>query len=124
MPLCWDDIEILRFIDEREQSGEPTWAINGIAILQGIAERQGTTFTAADEMRCARELDNLRDTGYVKFEALVPGGNVAWPDPERNANDYLQRIHKFELLPVGRDRGRGRIVLVEPPDPNEDDGRM
>ena len=69
MPIRWDDLEILRLIDNAEQSGEPPWAINGTAILQGIAQAQDVIPTAPDEMRCARELDNLRDTDCAQRAA-------------------------------------------------------
>lgn len=124
MAIRWDDIEILRLVDEAEETGDHTWIQNGTSIMQGIAQRQGVAPTAADERPCARELDNLRDAGYLMFEALLPGGNVASPDPNRNANDYLQRTWRFELTPAGRDRARGRIVIAPLPDPDEDDGRM
>jgi uncharacterized protein (TIGR02391 family) len=119
-----DDIEILRVIDDAEQRRDPGPIMNGTAIMQTVAARHGVAPAAADHRPFARELDNLREAGWLRF--AIPGlsGNVAGPDPNRNATDYLQRIWQFEMTPAGRDRARGRVVIRPLPDPDEDDGRM
>jgi uncharacterized protein (TIGR02391 family) len=45
-------------------------------------------------------------------------------DPTQNGHLWLQGVGNIHLTLDGRDRARGRLVLAEPPDPNEDDGRQ
>src|SRR5207248_3138273 len=41
---------------------------------------------------------------------------------ERDPNYYLQQISDIALTPAGQDRAQNRVVLLPPPDPDEDDG--
>jgi uncharacterized protein (TIGR02391 family) len=40
----------------------------------------------------------------------------------QDANYYLQQIQQLALTPAGQDRARNRVVVLPPPDPDEDDG--
>jgi uncharacterized protein (TIGR02391 family) len=45
-------------------------------------------------------------------------------DPRSQPHMWLQRIQDIHLTLAGRDRARGRVIVGEPPDPDEDDGRQ
>lgn len=39
-----------------------------------------------------------------------------------HANYFLQQVQDLALTPAGQDRARNRVVVLPPPDPDEDDG--
>ncbi len=60
--------------------------------------------------------------GYVAWDAR--GVSPYRPDPLSDPNAWLQEIRDIRLTLPGRDRARGRLVLRELPDPDEDDDRL
>lgn len=120
--MRWDDIEILRRVDDHQtqHGGGELWSLNGMQLMEEIAGR------IVPEERLHRgfvqELHNLRDGGCLRFtvDSMV-GGQP--PDPNANVYYYLQQVRRFALTTAGQDRARGRLVFQPAPDPAEDDGR-
>jgi hypothetical protein len=122
MPNRWDDIEILRAIDERQEQygGGPLW-ISGRELMDEI----GGPPRVVEDQRIrgfVHELHIARDAGLLTFE--VERHAAAAHFPEQNPDYYLQQVRHLALTPAGRDRARGRVVIAPLPDPDEDDGRL
>jgi uncharacterized protein (TIGR02391 family) len=66
--------------------------------------------------------------GFLHELRIAQGASqLTWRlrDPNANpqdANQYLQQIHDLALTPAGQDRARGQVVVLPPPDSDEDDG--
>jgi uncharacterized protein (TIGR02391 family) len=111
----FDNVQILKAIDERQQQagGRPLW----MNALQLLAEISGTH--AADPQLMPGFLQEL----FIAHAA----GQLTWQlrgqraNPQ-DANYYLQQIQELALTPAGQDRARNRVVVLPPPDPDEDDG--
>jgi len=122
MAIHWDDIEILRVIDEGEH-GNSHAVQSGLALMQTVAARRDLQPDPhGDDSSFVHELLVARTACLVTWEEMTSLG-IAPPDPS-NPNDYLQRIWQISLTIAGRDRARGRVVEAELPDPTEDDGRL
>lgn len=119
--MPWDDIQLLRVIDEiEERHGGAVW-INWVLLSQD--QRLNELINPIqDQKRLARELVLTRDAGYVEFEEDRWSAGQA--DPATNASLWLQRLQNIHLTTAGRDRARGRVVYQPLPDPDEDDGRL
>jgi hypothetical protein len=117
-----DDIELLRLIYELEANDPgPLWS--GFNLMQRAAkEAEKVLDVQRDYGPFARELVLGRDRGYLTFKERPMYGSPMY-DPERDSNMWLQHIEEIRLTLDGRDRARGRLVLRELPDPDEDDGR-
>lgn len=119
--MFWNDIEILQVIDESERENTATLS-SGMSLMQAVAARHEPIASLDDYRSFVRELLLAREAGLLSYqEVLWPNGPP--PDPG-DPNMYLQRIHSIGLTIEGRDRARGRIIQVELPDPDEDDGRL
>jgi len=116
----WDDLDLLRTIDALEDS-EPVSLTNGFFLMQRAAN--------------GVQLDHSQDQRAFVWELLVAAHDdlVTWDprgvsqqysDPFTDTNAWLQQIRDVRLTIRGRDRARGRVVLLLPPDPDEDDGRQ
>lgn len=118
--MPWDDIQLLRVIDEiEERQGGAAW-INWVLLSQDHRLNEIIN-PIQDQKRLARELVLARNAGYVELEEdRWSGGQV---DPT-NAGLWLQHLQNIRLTIAGRDRARGRVVYQPLPDPNEDDGRL
>lgn len=118
--MRWDDLQILRWIDELEGAGG--YIGNGQRLLQELARRADIPWH--EEMTgFAIELALAQDAGYLTWtdrSAQVVGRFSPTNDP----NQWLQTIDDIELTLAGRDRARGRVILTELPDADEDDGRI
>ena len=118
--MHWDDIHLLQTIDLLEQTETGTLA-NGLWLMQREASGQ-----ALDHNRDYRtfvwELVLANHVGYVVWDAR--GVSPYRPDPLSDPNAWLQEIRDIRLTLPGRDRARGRLVLRELPDPDEDDDRL
>ena len=123
MAIYWDDIEILRIVDERER-GVRSGFFSGIDLMETIARERGVASTDEDYHSFVRELLAMADGGLLTWQVLSSLGRVREITPN-DPNDYLQNIRDIALtVPRGRDRARGRIVVVPLPEPDEDDRRM
>lgn len=113
----WDDIEILRTVDRLEsEHGRPVWY--GEEVLRTLAGRD----VLNDQERAAftRELVLAQRAGLLDYE-FRPGYGQA--TPRIDDYSYLQSISEVRLTIAGRDRARGRLVIVEMDEEGEDDGR-
>ncbi|MDQ2959804.1 MAG: TIGR02391 family protein [Candidatus Dormibacteraeota bacterium] len=118
--MHFDDVQILRLIDEYEQTAT-AYIYNGFVLLNAIAG--GRILEIPNDYRqFARELLIAREAELVTFEELV-GAGYRPLDPRVDAHMWLQQIGEIRLTIAGRDRARGRLILLPPPDPDEDDGR-
>lgn len=114
----WDDIEILQLIDGlQEEHKQPIW--DGEQLLSRASD--GQNVYEAERTALARELLLARDAGLIHFESPPQFGGQA--PPRLDDYQFLGSLKDIQLTPFGRDRARGRVVMVPPPDPDEDDGR-
>ena len=117
--MHWDDLEILRGIDRIEQT-ETAYLQNGLWLMEKIAGGQVPEHQR--HLGFVHELILAAQSGYLEFEDSQAGWQPV--DPQNQPHLWLQRIRDIHLTLNGRDRARGRVILGEPPDPNEDDGRQ
>lgn len=117
--MRWDDIQILGRIHELE-NGESGFLLSGFSLMEKIRVSPPAD-PQADARLFAKELLLARDAGYLLFTEHPHPGLFA--DPRTDAHYWLQQIGDIQLTLSGRDRGLGRQVLKELPDPDEDDGR-
>ena len=123
MAIHWDDIEILRVLDECEQ-GIRSGIFHGFDLMEAIASQRGVAVMEEDYHSFLRELFALRSGGLLIWELTLVPPHVRQLDPH-DANQYLRNIRDIALtVPAGRDRARGQIVRIPLPEPDEDDGRM
>jgi uncharacterized protein (TIGR02391 family) len=119
----WDNIEILRAIDQEQQrqDGAPVgWS------GQDMMKQLLGTFTVDPSLYpgFVQELHIARDAGLLTFTPPHAAGRSLPPDPSHDPNIYLQSVRNFALTVAGQDRARGRVVIQDLPDPDEDDGRL
>jgi uncharacterized protein (TIGR02391 family) len=118
--MRWDDLQLLRSIDEMEQS--QAYIGNGHNMLQQLAQRAGVPMH--EEMSgFAIELALACDAGYLTWTDRSQQ-YVGRSSPTNDPNMWLQTIDDIKLTLDGRDRARGRVIQLELPDPDEDDGRI
>lgn len=119
--MYWDDLQLLKLVDELETSEQTSDLSNGYYLMQKAA--QGKTIDwNQDATSFARELLLIATAGYLTWtdrSAL----NASGTDPLGNSQYWLQEIWELRLSPSGRDRARGRIIQRPLPDPDEDDER-
>jgi len=115
----WDNVEILRAIDQWQQEtyrGGPLQGVSGLSLMHRM-----TGSYAVDRMRgFIQELHISYACGLLTFTVRRnPRPNAADADP----NSYLQDLSDFALTVEGQDRARGRMIARPEPEPGEDDGR-
>ncbi len=115
--MRWDDLQLLKLIDDLEESQQTSYLVNGIALLQKASEGQAIDW-GRDTTPFAHELLLAHDAGYIVWD-----DRAARSDPLVNANSWLHEIYNLRLTLAGRDRARGRIIQRPLPDPDEDDDR-
>jgi hypothetical protein len=121
--MRWDDLQILRWIDEIEQSNQ--YIGNGHNLLQQLSQRAGIVWQEeirgfAIELALAHEAA----TSYGPTEALSTAvaalrpdrGQLRRPGPTNDRNMWLQTIDDITLTLDGRDRARGRVIEAALPD--------
>src|SRR5258708_23287782 len=104
--MRWDDLQILRWIDEIEQSNQ--YIGNGHNLLQQLSQRAGIGWQ--EEIRgFAIELALAHEAGYLTWTDRSPqyGGRSG---PTNDPNMWLQTIDDITLTLDGRDRARGRVI--------------
>lgn len=118
--MLWDDLQLLRWIDELEQPNG--WSGDGHRLLEELARKQGAHWP--EETRAfAVELVLAHDAGYLTWtdhSARYVGESSPTTDPDQ----WLRTVADIKLTIAGRDRARGRMIQVELPDPDEDDNRI
>jgi len=118
--MRWDDLQLLRWIDELEQTS--AYIGNGNYLLQQLAQRTGVPWHE-DMASFAVELALAYEAGYLTWTDRS-SQYVGRSSPTIDPNQWLQTIDNIKLTLAGRDRARGRVIQTELPDPDEDDGRM
>jgi uncharacterized protein (TIGR02391 family) len=119
--MRWDDLQLLRLVDEFEETGQIGQLSSGYNLIQVASAGQAIDWDR-DTRTFARELLLARAAGYLEWiDQLYP--NRPQTDPAVNAHQWLQEIRDLSLTIAGRDRARGRVILRPLPDPGEDDDR-
>lgn len=119
--MRWDDLRLLRVIDECETSGQTGYLTTGYNLMQFASGGQPIDWNQ-DPRTFARELLLAADAGYLEWKGpFLPG--IRPLDPLADAQQWLQQINDVRLKLDGRDRARGREIRRPPPDPGEDDDR-
>jgi uncharacterized protein (TIGR02391 family) len=111
-----DNLTILKAIDahQQEQQGRPLW----MSAHQLLGELSGTHSVDVQLMPgFLQELFIARDASQLTWRLTNQNATPG------DANYYLQQIYELALTPSGQDRARNRVVVMAPPDPDEDDGR-
>lgn len=119
--MRWDDLELLRWIDELEQY-EPAVLFTGFSLMERMGRGKALDYKA-DPASFARELLLARDAAYLTFNDRA-GYGMRQADPTVDAHMWLQQIQEIRLTLDGRDRARGRVIVVNLPDPAQDDGHQ
>jgi uncharacterized protein (TIGR02391 family) len=116
-----DDIKLLQVLDDFEQRNGAGLLPTQMIYEAAVPQRDWSQETASG---FAHELVIARDAGYVTFiEDRPPGWNMPI-DPRSSPHQWLQScVRNVALTSAGRDRARGRVVVVDLPVGAEDDGR-
>jgi uncharacterized protein (TIGR02391 family) len=117
----WNDIQILRLIDEAEESA-PAALSSGLQLLDHARLGTAEYDQQRDPPTFVRELLLAREAGLLSWDDRAQDQWMA--NPVSDAYQWLQQIRDLSLTIAGRDRARGREVISELPDPDQDDGRM
>jgi hypothetical protein len=117
----WDDLQLLRLIDELEKNEQVGQLSSGYELIRAASGDQPIDWDR-DTRTFTRELLLARVADYLEWvDQFHPG---SWqPDPAVDAQQWLQQIRDLRLTLAGRDRARGRVILTPLPDPDEDDDR-
>jgi len=119
--MRWDDLQLLRLIDDFEESEQIGQLASGYNLVQAASGGQPIDWDR-DTRTFARELLLARHAGYLEWiDQFHP--NVRQLDPIAEAQQWLQQIRDIRLTLAGRDRARGRVIQRPLPDPDEDDDR-
>jgi uncharacterized protein (TIGR02391 family) len=118
--MRWDDLQLLALIDSLEES-EPAYLNSGWALFQRATGNKN--LPEEDQRSFVRELLLGAEAGLLEWIENQAAGHVRRPQPLHEANWWLQEIRDIRLTIAGRDRARGRVVLRQLPDPDEDDDR-
>lgn len=117
--MRWDDIEILRKIDELEEKAPGN--LNNAWTLMNQMHPAHTLQPGRDDRDFAHELVLAHGAGLITWRDY--GNNVTPTNPETKPGNWLQEHSQIRLTLAGRDRARRRVFELPPPDPDEDDGR-
>jgi uncharacterized protein (TIGR02391 family) len=120
--MRWDDLQLLRLIDHLETTEAAVLSRPFALIERAAKEWNRQVDYAADARLLAEELLLAREAGYLTFNDEGYGGRPT--DPMRDPHYWLQQIGDLRLTLPGRDRARGRVIVIPTPDANEDDGRI
>jgi len=120
--MRWDDLQLLRLIDKLETT-EPAAVSRPFSLIERAARELNRPVNYAEDAKSlAEELLLARDAGYLTFDDLGYGGQLT--DPKHDPHYWLQQIGDLHLTLSGRDRARGRVIIIPTPDADEDDGRI
>ena len=120
--MRWDDLELLRLIDQLEQGGSGNLH-SGFALMEYAAQAKGHQLDYTNDPRpFAHELLVAREADLLKFDDRMYAG-MAQADPVHNAHTWLQQIRDIELTFEGRRLARSQVFIAPLPNPDEDDGR-
>ena len=117
--MRWDDLQLLGWIDMEQAN---SYIGNGLHLLEQLSQRAGVP-SYENMPQFATELALANDAGYLTWTDRS-SHYVGRFGPTNDPNMWLQTIDDIKLTLAGRDRALGRVIQVELPDPNEDDGRI
>lgn len=120
--MRWDDLQLLRLIDNFETNGQLGKLRNGMELMRAAGEGHEVAWDR-DEGPFVRELFLARAAGYVEWVEPGKPPNVRRADPAYEPTVWLQEIRDIRVTLAGRDRARGRVIQRRLPDPDEDDER-
>ena len=122
--MRFDDLWLLRLIDEIEESGQISYVQNGLELLRRAAEAHRPPDRLNQDLwPFARESILAYEAGYLEWRDMT-GNYVGETIPSQTPTTGCSRSGgPISRSPVAY-RARGRLVLLPPPDPDEDDGRM
>ena len=120
--MRWDDLQLLRLIDEFETTEQIGQLMSGYSLIQAASVGE-TIAWGRDERTFARELLLSRAAGYIEWIDPFKPATFRQPDPIADAQQWLQEIRDIRVTIPGRDRARGRVIQRALPDPDEDDDR-
>jgi uncharacterized protein (TIGR02391 family) len=121
--MRWDDLWLLKLINDLEESGQTSYLQNGNELLRHAATVLDHQIDWNQDLwPFARELILAAEGGYLQWRDMSEhsaGSN----DARGNTQNWLQQIWEIRLTLDGRDRARGRLIQVLQADSDEDDGR-
>jgi uncharacterized protein (TIGR02391 family) len=121
--MRWDDLWLLKLIDDLEESGQTPYLQNGHELLRHAAAVLDHQIDWNQDLwPFARELILAAQAGYLGWRDMS-ARSVGSNDPQNNTQYWLQQIWEIRLTIDGRDRARGRLIQVLHPEADEDDGR-
>ena len=118
--MRWDDLQLLKRIDQTELASH--YVDGGLNLLQTLNQADGKPM-GDGFAEFAKELSLANDAGYLEWTDQG-SMSVRNSSPNHDQFQWLQTIADIHLTLAGRDRARGRVIVVELPDPEEDDGRF
>ena len=99
--MRWDDLQLLRWIDELEQTN--AYIGNGQNLLQQVARLAGVPWH--DDMAgFAVELELAHGAGYLTWTDRS-SHYVGLSSPTADPNQWLQTVDNIKLTLVGREQG-------------------
>lgn len=120
--MRWDDLELMRLIDQLEQGGTGNLH-SGFALMEYAAQAKRHQLDYTNDPRpFAHELLVAREADLLKFDDRMHAG-MAQADPVHNAHTWLQQIRDIELTFEGRRLARSEVFIAPLPNADEDDGR-
>jgi uncharacterized protein (TIGR02391 family) len=120
--MRWDDLQLLRLIDELATSENAGPLANGINLMRALSDGHPID-SGRDEKSFARELLLAREGGYLEWNQMLKPATSRTFDPVIDAREWLHEVHDLRLTLAGRDRARGRVIQRPLPEPDEDDDR-
>jgi uncharacterized protein (TIGR02391 family) len=118
--MRFDDLQLLKIIDDFEHAGNIAPLNNGLDLLKAMAGQAIDWNRDIQPFTC--ELVLAHQAGYVTWNENT-GRSVGDVSPDRDAQFWLQQIWEIRLTFAGRDRARGRVIQRPLPDPDDDDDR-
>jgi hypothetical protein len=106
--MRWDDLQLLRLIDDCESWEQHGPLLNGRNLMDAASAERSIDWSQ-DDRSFARELILAHRAGYLEWKDLpVPG--VGQLHPFAAPKRWLQHINDIRLTLDGRDRARGREI--------------
>jgi uncharacterized protein (TIGR02391 family) len=119
--MRWDDLVLLRLIDELEQTQQMGHLQSGLQLLMRAADGAPVD-QSREALPFTRELILAATAGFLTWSDQSQR-SVGGVDPFTNSHYWLQQIWDLRLTIAGRDRARGRVIQTPLPDPEADDDR-
>ena len=106
--MRWDDLHLLRLIDEAEAGEQLGSLMTGYTFVQSASGERPIDWNR-DGKPFARELLIARDAGYLEWIEMSRFG-AAQADPLMEPQRWLQEISEIRLTLAGRDRAFSKMA--------------